>query len=200
MPQASKIPAAVDKEWEKWSKFRRGTWQKSEAKRGDRWSKDVGRESSFCIINGHLSSEKFWIGGKAPKIQRSSLYSETPHERRFGEPFKGPMIPSGALIEYHPISPKDKARILILARENNQESDLAMSWSRVILQRRYSDSRSEDLEKVGYSSSTTQREGDSNWTKDDECKFPVADGTAKLRGRDYEFRESILRRESESPF
>ena len=31
--------------------------------------------------------------------------------------------------------------------------------------------------------------------KDDEFIFPVADGTAKLSGRDYEFRESTLRRE-----
>ena len=55
-----------------WRKFRRGTWQKSEEKKGDRWSKDVGRKSSFCLINGHMSFEKCWIGGKAPKIQRSS--------------------------------------------------------------------------------------------------------------------------------
>ena len=31
--------------------------------------------------------------------------------------------------------------------------------------------------------------------KDDESIFPFADGTAKLSGRDYEFRESIRRRE-----
>ena len=31
--------------------------------------------------------------------------------------------------------------------------------------------------------------------KDDEFIFPFAEGTAKLSGRDYEFRESTLRRE-----
>ena len=31
--------------------------------------------------------------------------------------------------------------------------------------------------------------------KGDEFKFPVADGTAKLSGRDYDFRASTLRRE-----
>ena len=36
---------------------------------------------------------------------------ETPYERRFGEPFEGPIIPFRALVEYHPISPKDQARI-----------------------------------------------------------------------------------------
>ena len=40
--------------------------------RGNRWSKDVGRYSSFCIIDGHMSSQQCQIGGKAPKIQRSS--------------------------------------------------------------------------------------------------------------------------------
>ena len=32
-------------------------------------------------------------------------------------------------------------------------------------------------------------------TQEDEFIFPVAEGTAKLSGRDYEFRESTLRRE-----
>ena len=29
----------------------------------------------------------------------------------FGEPFKGPIIPSGSLVEYYPISAKDQSRI-----------------------------------------------------------------------------------------
>ena len=36
---------------------------------------------------------------------------KTQCERRFGEPFKGPLIPCGAMVEYHPTSPKDQARI-----------------------------------------------------------------------------------------
>ena len=28
---------------------------------------------------------------------------KTPYERRFGEPFKGPIIPFGSMVEYHPI-------------------------------------------------------------------------------------------------
>ena len=34
------------------------------------------------------------------------LFSDgkTPHERRFGVPFNGPIIPFGAMVEYHPIS------------------------------------------------------------------------------------------------
>ena len=36
---------------------------------------------------------------------------KTPFDRRFGESFKGPIIPVGALNEYHPISPNDQSRI-----------------------------------------------------------------------------------------
>ena len=36
---------------------------------------------------------------------------KTPHERRFGQSFKGPIIPFGSLVEYHPITAKDQSRI-----------------------------------------------------------------------------------------
>ena len=36
---------------------------------------------------------------------------KTPYERRFGEPFKGPIIMFGSLVEYYPISAKDQSRI-----------------------------------------------------------------------------------------
>ena len=43
----------------------------------------------------------------------TDLLSEgkTPYERRFGQPFKGPIIPFGSLVEYHPITAKDQSRI-----------------------------------------------------------------------------------------
>ena len=36
---------------------------------------------------------------------------KTPYERRFGQPFKGPIVPFGSLVEYHPITTKDQLRI-----------------------------------------------------------------------------------------
>ena len=36
---------------------------------------------------------------------------KTPYERRFGKPFKGPIIQFGSLVEYYPISVKDQSRI-----------------------------------------------------------------------------------------
>ena len=36
---------------------------------------------------------------------------KTPYERRFGQTFKGPIVPFGSLVEYHPITAKDQSRI-----------------------------------------------------------------------------------------
>ena len=36
---------------------------------------------------------------------------KTPYERRFGQPFKEPIVPFGSLVEYHPITAKDQSRI-----------------------------------------------------------------------------------------
>ena len=35
---------------------------------------------------------------------------KTPYERRFGQPFKGPIIPFGSLVVYYPISADDQSR------------------------------------------------------------------------------------------
>ena len=42
---------------------------------------------------------------------------KTPYERRFGEPFEGPIIPFGSLVEYHPITAKDQSRIHQLGKK-----------------------------------------------------------------------------------
>ena len=44
-------------------------------------------------------------------IQDLLADGKTPYERRFGEPFKGPTIPCGAMVENHPISARDQSRI-----------------------------------------------------------------------------------------
>ena len=36
---------------------------------------------------------------------------KTPYERRFGQPFKGPIIPFRSLVEYYPITAKDQSQI-----------------------------------------------------------------------------------------
>ena len=43
----------------------------------------------------------------------TDLFSDgkTPYERRFGQPFTGPIIPFGSLVEYYLIIAKDQSRI-----------------------------------------------------------------------------------------
>ena len=36
---------------------------------------------------------------------------KTPYERRFGQPFNGPIFPFGSLVEYHPKTAKDQSKI-----------------------------------------------------------------------------------------
>ena len=50
---------------------------------------------------------KIYLGN----IQDLLSDGKTPYERRFGEPFKGPVIPFGSLVEYYSISAKDQSRV-----------------------------------------------------------------------------------------
>ena len=66
------------------------------------------------------------------------------------------------------------------------------------LERRYFDSRSGRFGKVGRSDIYPRRINAKEVLirqKDDEFVFPIPDGTAKLSGRDYEFRVPTQRRE-----
>ena len=48
---------------------------------------------------------------KLRNIQVLLSNGKTPYERRFGAPLKGPIIPFGSMVEYHPISAKDQTRL-----------------------------------------------------------------------------------------
>ena len=45
------------------------------------------------------------------------LMRRRPNERRFGQPSKGPIIPFGSLVEYHPITAKDQSRIHLFGKK-----------------------------------------------------------------------------------
>ena len=90
--------------------------------------------SSAVLLQSGLD-ERWWSDSMAcycylRNVEDLLADGKTPYERRFGEPFKGPIRPFGALVEYHPISPRDQARIHQFGRKYHQESFLAMSWSR----------------------------------------------------------------------
>ena len=71
--------------------------------------------TSAVLVQSGLD-EKWWVDSIECYCYLRSmqdLFSDgkTPHERRFGEPFKGPIIPFGSMVEYHPISAKDLSRL-----------------------------------------------------------------------------------------
>ena len=60
--------------------------------------------------------KKWWVDSTecfcyVRTVQDHLADGKTPYERRFGEPFEGPVIPFGAMVEYHPISAKDRSRL-----------------------------------------------------------------------------------------
>ena len=44
-------------------------------------------------------------------VQDLLFDGKTHYARRFGMPFNGPVIPFGAMVEYHPISAKDLSQL-----------------------------------------------------------------------------------------
>ena len=65
-------------------------------------------ESRKGLLQSGLD-EKWWADSMEcycylQNIQDLLSDGKTPYERRFGKPFSGPVIPFGAMVEYHPIS------------------------------------------------------------------------------------------------
>ena len=80
-----------------------------------RWKSRVKEGTSAVLLQSGLD-ESWWADSMECYTYLRNVTDllsdgKTPYERRFAEPFKGPIIPFGALIEYHPSSPKDQARI-----------------------------------------------------------------------------------------
>ena len=55
---------------------------------------------------------------------------KTPYEKGFGMPFNGPVMPFGAMVEYHPISAKDHSRLHRLEQESCQVYSSVMHYTR----------------------------------------------------------------------
>ena len=71
--------------------------------------------TSAVLLQSGLDNE-WWAdsmecSGYLRNIQDLLSDGKTPYERRFGEPCNGPVIPFGAMVEYHPISAKDLSRL-----------------------------------------------------------------------------------------
>ena len=72
------------------------------------------KEGTFALLLQSGLDEIWWADAMAcycdlRNIKDRFYDRKTPFERRFEEPFKGPIIPFGSLVENHPISTKDQS-------------------------------------------------------------------------------------------
>ena len=124
---------------------------------------------------------------------------KTPYERRFGQPFKGPIIPFGSLVEYHPIIAKDQSRIHQFGKKVLPGLFLGYAlyaggiWKGDVLV-----ADIEELETMDASEIYPKRLNAEEvifHTKKEELIFPIADGRIKPLGGDQDLRTSTLIRE-----
>ena len=125
---------------------------------------------------------------------------ETPYERRFGEPFKGPVIPFGAMVEYHPISARDQSKLHQFGKKVLPGVFLGFAligregiWKGYTLV-----ADIEELENLDPSEIHARRLNAKEVItpkKGTNKIIPVAHGTAKMCGRDHGVREFSLRRD-----
>ena len=74
------------------------------------------KEGTSAVLLQSGMDEKWWADSMKCFSSLRNIHDllsdgKTPYERRFGEPFTGPIIPFGSLVEYYPISAKDHSRI-----------------------------------------------------------------------------------------
>ena len=120
---------------------------------------------------------------------------KTPYERRFGQPFKGPIIPFGSLVEYHPITAKDQSRIHQFGKKVLPGLFLGYAlyaggiWKGDVLIADLEELDTMDASEI-YSKRLNAK--DVIFPKQGEFIFPIADGRIKTPGGDQELRTSTL--------
>ena len=125
---------------------------------------------------------------------------KTPYERRFGKPFKGPIIPFHSLVEYYLISAKDQSRVHQFGKKVLPGLFLGYAlyseriWKGDILVADVEELETMDAWEI-YSKRLNAKEV--TFPKENgKFIFPAADGRITLSGRDQELTTSTLIRES----
>ena len=122
---------------------------------------------------------------------------KTPCERRFGQPFNGPIIPFGSLVEYYRISAKDQSRIHQFGKKVLPGLFLGYAlyagggiWKGDVLVADLEELETMDASEI-YSKRLNAKEV--IFPKENgNLIFPAADGRIKLSGGDQELRTSTL--------
>ena len=124
---------------------------------------------------------------------------KTPYERRFGMPFNGPVIPFGAMVEYHPISAKDTSRLHQFGPKVLPGIFLGhVLYTGWIWKGDITVADIEEMEEMDASELHARRlnaKAVLTPMKGDNFIFPVADGTVKTPWGDRRLRPSTLIRD-----
>ena len=118
---------------------------------------------------------------------------KTPYERRFGQPFKGPIIPFGSLVEYHPLTAKDQSRIHQFGKK--VLPGLFFGYALYAGRIWKGDIMVADLEELETMDASEIYSKRLNAKEVGEFIFPIADGRIKTLGGDQELRTSTLVRD-----
>ena len=117
----------------------------------------------------------------------------------FGQPFKGPIIPFGSLVEYYHITAKDQSRIHQFGKKVLPGLFLGYAlyaggiWKGDVLIADLEELETMDASEI-YSKRLNAKEV--IFPKQGEFIFPIADGRIKTLGGDQELRTSTLIRAS----
>ena len=87
----------------------------------ERAARRVKEGTSAVLLQSGLD-ERWWSDSMEchchlRNVQDLLADEKAPYERRFGEPFRGPIILFGAMVDCHPSSPKDLAKIHQLGKK-----------------------------------------------------------------------------------
>ena len=121
---------------------------------------------------------------------------KTPCERRFGQPFKGPIIPFGSLVESHPFTAKDQSRIHQFGKKVLPGLFLGYAlyaggiWKGDVVVADLEELETMDASEI-YSKKTQCERGDISQRKR-RIYFPIADGRIKPLEGDQDLRTSTL--------
>ena len=162
------------------------------------------REGTSAVLLQSGLNERWWADSMECYTYLrnvTDLFSDgkTPYERRFGQPFKGPNIPFGSLVEYQPISAKDQSRIhqfgkKVLPRLFLEYALYAgRTWKGDVLVADLEELETMDASEI-YSKRLNAKEVMFRKEKG-EFIFPIADGRIKPLGGDQDLRTSTLIRQ-----
>ena len=159
----------------------------------------VKEGTSAVLLQSGLNESRWAVSMECYTYLRNvtDLLSDgkTPYERRFGQPFKGPIIQFGSLVEYHPRTAKDQSRIHQFGKKVLPRLFLGYAlyagriWKGDVLIADLEELETMDASEI-YSKRLNAKEV--IFPKQGEFIFPIADGRIKTPGGDQELRTSTL--------